>query len=57
MKRQKIMIDVRQGMMESAHLSTSRDDEVDYVQAKHGLSSEALRARCLGGIKSDYWNR
>ena len=57
MKRQKIFIAVRQAMAESTYGSTERDDEIDYIQTQFGLSSNQLRAVCIGGPKTDYWNR
>ena len=57
MKKQKILIDVRQSMAESTFGSTERSDEIDRIQAKYCLSSEALRKVCLGAPRADYWVR
>ncbi len=57
MKRQKILVDVRQAMAETAFGSTERDDALARLRRKHLLSTEALRRACLFTPGVNYWQK
>ncbi len=55
MKRQKILVGVRQAMAETAFGSTERNDAITRLMHQYLLSSEALRQLCLFTPDANYW--